>query len=229
MIRRRMVGLLVGLLVVGVMLAPASASVSYTLDQLLTGQTIEIGDKVFGNWTPWSIIATDGAGTPNSIQIPDAANVLVTATEKSATVVCLSWQGFIGVGPDDLLDIIWEYDVWQKNGAATIEDMSVNLSGFGTTAAPAKIQLSETLTEMGTNNLLAAGLVTENSPYAESWTPPVAGVHVVKNLGMAGFANGTAHVSEIEQCFSQVPEASSFALFGLGLAGLGLFRRFRKR
>jgi len=221
MIRRRMVGLLVGLLVVGVMLAPASASVTKTLGALFGGETLELGDKIFDNWS------YNGAIGTGYVMDPDIAKVTLST---SGSDYCLDYQWDVGVEAGEIVDVLWSYDVRTLSGAPLIEDMSIALTGYGVSVTPARIQLSETLTELGTGNLLAAALVTENNPtYATSWNPPVAGVHVVKNLGMAGLGSTEAHVSNFQQCFSQVPEASSFALFGLGLAGLGLFRRFRKR
>jgi len=226
MIRRRMVGWLVGLLVVGVMLAPATAnSIGPTYNNmanLLGGASLIIDDKIFENWGDWSVIG-------NTSLLPDPTQIWVEASLKSPYVVALTYQGIFSSGPNETLDVVWSYDVKTATNLPKIEDMSVTLTGFGITAGPAKIQLSETLTEIGSGNLLAAALVTENAPaYATAWNPPVAGVHVVKNLAVVGLAGTTAHISAFEQTFSQVPEASTFALFGLGLAGMGLFRR-RKR
>lgn len=222
MIRSRMVGLLIGLLVVGVVLAPAYAgpSVTKTMDELVNGgQTLELGDKIVENW------ATIGTGLEPP---PDLTTVKVTLTELTDELYCLDYQGVWNAADGETRDWIWSYDI--RSTGALITDAHALLVAPGV-SGESQVILAEALWGNGLPptpgaKYLGNMLVTDKDPYKEMVFEPYQVVHVEKNLSLVG-KGGEAHISHFQQCFSQVPEGTTCALFGLGLAGLVLLRRKR--
>jgi hypothetical protein len=213
------------------MLAPASASLSQGawLSELLYPDihnpnspdgALTVGDKRVSNWGNWNAIGN----------YTDPAWIWITFSQSGPDQYCLEYQGSLTAKAGEFLDMTWSYDIETLSGAPLIKDATLSLQGFGTSDG-ATISLSEALRE----GSLAGPLVTPDGTMAVTEVLPddaivfnaVPKVSVFKNLGLNGNL-GTAHLSYFKQCFSQVPEASTFALFGLGLAGMGLFRR-RKR
>ena len=60
-------------------------------------------------------------------------------------------------------------------------------------------------------------------------TPVLGPLFVVKDIILGGGTEGRAVLSYVENRYSEkIPEPISLILLGSGLAGVGLYRRFRK-
>lgn len=201
-----------------------------TMADLIAGGTIKVGDKIFADWGYMAVPSSSGV-----VQNPDPADIYVYYGQLPNGHIALQYQGAYSVAQGGSLDVYWEYTVSTKSGAPLIHDWSMSLVGFGVNFG-GSIFWSETLYESPPPaGYITSGVVTHIKPYntyKEVLDDSYSKIWVVKNLSLASskkHAGSAAHVSVLQQTWSQVPEASSFALFGLGFVGLGLFRRFRKR
>lgn len=238
MSRRQVVSWLVGLLLVGVMLPPASAGFIeefpdyVTMAYLIGGGSITVGDKIFEDW---EYDASSYIPPGGSVQNPPPEAIKVHYGMKPNGDVCLQYRGGFSVIGGGVLDAFWTYKVRTLSGAPLIHDWSMSLIAFGVSEG-GSILWSETLYgSPPPQDLITSGAVSHIFPYntfKEVLDDSYSQIWVVKNLSLSsvgGNPGSSAHVSAMDQTWSQVPEASSFALFGLGVVGMGLFRRFRKR
>jgi len=218
-------------LILGVSLVPSSAG-TITLDQLLTpGASLQVGDKIFADWW-YQPFANPG---PGGVQLPSASGVQIDYGVLPNNDISLKYQMAVSAWGGGTGDVLWGYTISTVSGAPLIHDWSMSLLAFGASGGPnASVVWSETLYgSPPPNNLITSAAVSHVKPwntFSEVLGQPYSKIWVVKDLAVySDTPNSTAHVSLLEQRWSQVPEASSYALFGLGFVGLGLFRRFRKR
>lgn len=230
----------VALFIVVGLIAPANAglvlgiSESTTLDKLLEpGASLQVGDKIFENWQ-YRVIKE---GDPTII--PAGSIDILFDYDEVAKIVSIGYHVGYKADAGEKVDALWTYTVRTESGAPLIKDVSANLiAGIadppGVPGGP-EVSLVERIYEGAddTGAVLATIGVSDTDPYErKEWSPGVSQIYVFKNLLLDGgnIDGGFAHVSWLDQEVSQVPEASSFALFGLGLIGLGLGgRRFRRR
>jgi hypothetical protein len=229
MSRRVVVGLCVSVLILGVSLVPSSAG-TITLDQLISGASLQVGDKIFADWW-YQALANPGTG---GVQLPSPTGVLIDYGVLPNNDISLKYQMAVSAWGGGTGDVLWGYTISTVSGAPLIHDWSMSLLAFGTSGGPLNSVIwSETLYGSPQyKNLITSAAVSHVKPwntFSEVLDQPYSKIWVIKDLAVYSTENGTAHVSLLEQRWSQVPEASSFALFGLGFVGLGLFRRFRKR
>lgn len=230
----------VALFVVAGMLSPTSAGIlgdsqDYTMDQLLQpGMEVTVGDKIFGDWR----YQATGSGL-----IPPTDEIIISfGFDDASQVAKLGYQVVAHAdSPGQTVDLLWIYTVRTASGLPEIKDVGVNLIGSGTYPVNVPGAPSVTIIERiydgdsTADPQIAALSASDVDPVDyvdwEGTYGPVSEITVFKNLLLnAGDSEGAwAHISYMEQEISQVPEASSFALFGLGLVGLGLCRRFRRR
>lgn len=237
MSRRPVVVLIVGLLILGVSMAPTYAAVFQWVDYKTMAQLVEdkdfiqVGDKIFDDWRYRS---TSYAPPGGGVQDPDPAAIKVYYGQLPNGDIVLQYHAGYSAWGGGSVDAFWEYTVRTETGAPLIHDWSMSLVAFGpVNGGGSSIFWSETLyASPPPDNIITAGVVSNIVPYntfKEVLDDSYSKIWVVKNLSLSSDPANRVHVSVLQQTWSQVPEASSFALFGLGFVGLGLFRRFRKR
>lgn len=227
--RPRVVGLVVALLMVGVLLGQANAGLLYstTVANWLQSGFIA-GDKQFSKLGSWQVTGSGDA------QPADQIKVNVSNSDSDPNLYYVDYVGgFDTVGTEDL-DVNWDYSV--TTAGPWIKDVSMALMDWSSPGT-GRIVWSENvwagtdttgtyLGDMSVSDDVPPGIFSKELTFA-----PVSTVYVRKNLRLtsSGDASNYAHLSGMRQDFSQIPEASTCLLFGLGLAGMGLIRRFRKR
>lgn len=230
MSRSRMAGVIIALLTLGVFLTSASASIvsSATLGELHQGvHSLGWWDSngQLVKWTenPWSYSNTGKQIDPDTIT--------VTAKWDAPDVICVYYQGGIGVRNNEFTDVFWNYDLVTARGHG-IKSASMELLTFGT-KNNGTINWAEVLEDSGGNKIddLLVSDITPNMYVDElpGWKPNgYEWMHVRKDLHLAA-NGGEAFLSDWKQCYDQVPEASTLLFFGLGVLGaFGLRRRSRQ-
>jgi len=218
-------------LILGISLVPSSAG-TITLDQLLTpGASLQVGDKIFADWK----YDPKGSGdhyVPSADEITIDYSLLPNGEIQLSYITASGKQFSVGSqGGTGSLDARWEYTVRTVSGKPWIHDWAMALKDY-TVQNGGTIMWSETLyASQPPAPAIAQGAVSHTTPTLYMvLDQPYSKIWVRKDLALyAQQAGDKAELSKLEQRWSQVPEASSFALFGLGFVGLGLFRRFRKR
>jgi len=227
--RSRVVGAVVALLVVGVLLGQANAGLLYSTtvaNWLQSGFTV--GDKQFSKLGGWQ---TTGNAVP-----PLTNNITVnfSTSDSNPNLYYVDYVGAFDAVGTQTLDVNWDYSV--TTAGPWIKDASMALMNWDSPGT-GRIVWSENVwagTDT-TGTYLGQMSITDDVPpgvFSKELTfAPVSSVYVRKNLALSssGDSSNYAHLSGMRQDFSQVPEASTCLLFGLGLAGMGLIRRFRKR
>ena len=195
--------------------------------QALNGGCI-IGDKLFSNFT-YQDSATSGLAGIN------AADITVDTVGPGQGItnpdIGLRFNAAWVVTSNQFLDSVIGFTVTVLNGYnLQIEDAGVGtvdaLGGTGISsvaehgcAAPCD---PTTGNPWDTYVFNTAG--TQASQHA--FFAPTGSVSVLKDISVVGGSNGFAHLSVVQDTFSQVPEPRALALLlGLGLLGGGVFRK----
>ena len=131
----------------------------------------------------------------------------------------LTYSSNTGTATNATADVSWIYDV---SGVPSLDDAYASLAG-GTTGTGTST-LAETLSNGTTLNLSSPGAV---GPVLFT---PIGALNVIKDQDNFAGASGSAFSSIVGNAFSVgVPEPATWAMMGLGFAGLGLIGLTRAR
>ena len=219
----------------------APCSTSGTFADLQNAGSCTIGDKTFSNFTY------------NPTELGGATEVPATAFDFTTINDVNNQWGFeftfpLTSGVNQSNDIALGYTVAVTNGAALIDSLEAgpitgSISGTGTASVGETYCLAASTTvgcpsaDLGVlgatlptagDNVTIPGencLLQSGCPFFD-----VSEIAITKDLITNGGTNGSASLSILYNTVDQatVPEPASLSLLGVGLFGIGAFRRFRK-
>lgn len=225
---RMFLGIIVFAMALSLSLSVPPAVRAITMGDLLGGLDVVIGDKSFENWRDYVSVGTNGA------QALNPAEIFVNFMMDGAGLYQVAYQSqAMFVGPNQIQDTRFAYDVRVITGENKLEDNGLDLLSFGLghNGQPnlGKLSISETVTDAA-GVLLGTKLVYDdhgNIVISDhiSWSPAVNFLIVKNDIGLWGdnVSGGGAFISNFTQSFSQttsVPEPTTMLLLGLGLVGL---------
>jgi len=238
MIRRLSMGLAMS---IGLTLLATPAQ-ALTLQDLLNGSSITVGDKTFSNFSNFS---QSNSGTAPAVS---AGDISVTGINSSSLGPGLQFQtsdwSISGVGTQDTK---FSYTVTVNDPTMRLHDVSMGMfQGTVGNGTGSNITVTEGVSANGSSILPGNGLFvgqanTGSGNFSQMlfagpvFTAPQTSVSVTKDIGLNNTDSGTTAFSVLTQNFSQistaVPEPSTLAVAGLGALGFigyGLRRRLKK-
>jgi len=201
-----------------------------TLAELARGGSIRIEDQIFADWfvEDSSTLTVDISGI----------DVIPLDDQPLNPGLQFNGNGALSTIGLDLIDLTLGFTVSTVDGAARINDNSLEITGhnFGAGNSGGFITIFEDVFD-ATGALIGEKFVTADNAdppildlFDSAAFSPVALVSVEKTILLAGDSeNDTVTLETFTQRFSQVPEPASWVLVMLGLLGAGLTRRGRRR
>jgi hypothetical protein len=187
------------------------------LSDLLNGDSLVVGDKIFFNFANFSSIGFGGAIAPTASEI---SVVAAAGTPFGILFQSAKWN----VDAGESMDTLFSFDVAVLDPFQFMTAVSSGLTAFSTTPN-GEIHLDETIVTADANEdfIAALGVDSPGTPSASVGLGAAYSViRVFKDLGLEG-NDGAASISAFTQRFIQtriqtvVPEPSSVALMGTGL------------
>jgi len=237
--------LIVGLLSMFVLAVaqPANADVFMLSDAIQPGFVVFVGDKTFTDWDYFSPTGTDPTFIDITTFATPTTNPGFTMTPRPGTS---TWSV---VGPASFTDTL-RYTVSitdPNNNPKRIKDNSLFMTLGNTIFDPVgsgSVSVDEFVID-GAGSLVgekhvfcgpgfvpatpcpSAGVVLQNDL---DFAAPLSTVTIEKIIEIQGLSAGEfAEIAMIEQRFSQTPEPTTLLLFGVGMMGVGIGTRRRKK
>jgi hypothetical protein len=182
-----------------------------------TGESVQIGDKLFGNFQ-FSYVDTDGIARDDL----QASNVVIRALEDRFGYG-FSLRMPLSASGDVVKDVVVEFSVQALDPGMLISDAHLDMQAEATGKGLA--DTSETIftggfgaDPIGSMDVSTSGALCSSVAFSV----PQSMIYVEKDILVTG--NGHCHdaatICSIKQSFSQVPEPSTWMLVGLGLLGV---------
>ena len=217
-LRRMSVAVLAVLAAVVLMPSRAGASVM-TMADLLSGASIQSGDKLFYGFSDYSSNASGGATSVD----PATIHVLPTLQGNEWGLLFQSAYFYAGSGQSQDTHFDFLMQVTDPTRLATDNSMQMTSGVHG---SGSRATIAEDIWDLSDNTLLAQDSVnvlsTGGNGYDhEVFLYPVDEIHVSKDIALVGGAGvgSYAFISDLSQTFSQTPEPGTLALLGLGALG----------
>ncbi len=202
---------------------------------LTSGYSCQIGDKIFSNFNYTSSAFGGALAVPSAGVTVDTVGPASTGATFVGTNIGLQfnagWNALAGQTTDSAIGftvtvlggaiIIEDFGLAQVSGVLPNGSASVIENGCG----PAPCTPSQ-LAVMTFDN---GGSDTKR--VSDTIFAPLGSVEVTKDISVTGGTTGAAHLSIVQDTFSQVPEPMTVGLLGGSLAMLGIarWRRSRKK
>ena len=206
------------------------------LSDLLLGDTITVDDKLFSNFEfefdggskPVDTTLIDVTGLPDDPNTPYSdPGLKFTALDDGFGSAALT------VDFGDFIDFGFNFTVTVLSPNRWIKDASLELTDF-VIGGDGLIQIDDSVfdpsftTNFG-NLFVEADAIFGNSLFdSVEFAPQTTLLQEINIFVDSGFVGDLTGINMFEVRKSQIPEPASLALFGVGLAGLGLVRRRRK-
>jgi PEP-CTERM motif len=223
--RKLFVALLACLLTIAA--APARA---VPLLDLLNGQSLTAGDKLFSDWTLVHLISTDPAADP------DLALIDVTPLHDEVNPgLQFTANGQLSVLGANFIDLQLGFVVETLDAQPKIVGNSLLLQDATFTGDGGNVTLVTTAVGGGGNVLPDVTVTTDNllgasTLFAATVFPAESGLFVSTNLLVTGdFETDAVSLNTWQQRSAEVPEPGTLALLAAGIAGVATRVRSRRR
>jgi hypothetical protein len=226
MMHLRRFGIAMVAMALGLCLAASQAqATSLTLQDLLDGEELVCGDKVFTNFT-----FTPAALSGDPI-IPSADQIMVSCSQVGNDVT-IAFQGFWESVFPEISDTLLGFDVYVTDPAYKITGVTLFAPGMSADGQGV-VRIDETIKTLDNVGLGDLSVSTRTNKLVD--TTSFAGqsaVRVTKDIAVfAGRgADSSAGLSYFTQTFHQeIPEPSSVVLLGMGVTFVGAMAVRRRR
>ena len=203
----------------------AQASPILTLQDLFNGQDIVVGDKLFSDWQ----LLNDEMGADLSqidvISLTDPLNQGLRYEANS--------QWAVSDAQTRYTSFEFTYDVTVLEPSFAITDASMAMTDFSFEGEGGAIEIQNAIfppsliVGVRANNRLGVFQLSDSQQFAPDFAPQTFLDDVETLIHFEDTLGTTVSLDAFEVRYSQVslPEPSTFALFSLGLLGLGLARK----
>ena len=217
-------------LVAGVLLAAPVAASAMTMADLLQGGSIIVGDKEIYGFHNYNSIG-DQPVDPSTIGVqPEMFGTELGVKFQSASFY---------VGPNQMQDTCFDFFVRiiPMTGANwLISDNTLRMTGAGRGTGRASIietvRTEDEMQSLANKLVIVSQLFNQTVDHkvfkdVNGVLTPVPAIHVSKDIGLVGGADGVAGISDFGQTFSQVPEPATLSFLVIGGIGALLGRKRR--
>ncbi len=197
-----------------VLAAALSATTAYgaILQDLIDGETLTNGDKVFSDFFVIPVGIGDHAFDP--------ATVEVTPIEVGGNLGLLfaslvPGAPIITAGPGGYIDVLFGFDVTVTDPEWSISDIDLTFEASAPAGGFAQI-VETALVGPVVVGQIQVQTPTPMSAHLDLLPQSYPALHIVKDALVLGGSDEATHVWSFEQTFSQIPEPTTLALLGMG-------------